>query len=153
MDAPRTYNLRIQERTVEIEWLEIPTSKELAKILLEVTRNKKFRIGMGLLLIDRTTTPLPPPERVADLARQIADFAKHLDRHIAIAVDSEFHFEMARQITDEIERYGIIMTPFREVSTAQQWLDAQMSDSQFLPIAPKTPPPPTRPPKRPPATR
>jgi|GEM_PF-6129260 len=138
MPPPCVYLCR--GRIAEIQWLEHPTPDTLDSALRELAAHPDFRPGMALLVSVRMADFNPGPRGPEILARTLSDFGGHVDRHIAFVVDSEFHYGVIRAIAEHAEPRGIIVMPFREKDPAEQWLLAQLSDSQYLPIPPSLPP-------------
>jgi len=76
----------------------------------------------------------PRPPRGGEASPEIP----HFDPHVAIAVETELHYGIGRMVAEYAEPLGLLITLFREVERARQWLLAQRADSQILP-APRPP--------------
>ncbi len=139
-DAGNTHAIQIRDRIAELQWLKEPTGKALDRALRDLVRHPEFRAGAALLLVIRMVDFHLPPAQIDAIVNTFSLFAKHLDRHVAVVVDSEFHYGTIRTIAAHAEPRGQIMTPFREMGPAEQWLRAQLSDSQILPVPPPMPP-------------
>jgi hypothetical protein len=133
MSDENNYTVRIGEKIAEIEWLTTPGPAEIDAALTDVLRHPAFCPGMALLFIERGTGFNPKRETVEYCVRKLAAFAGHFDPHVAIAVETEFHYGIGRMFSEVAEPLGFLITPFREVELARQWLLAQRADSQILP--------------------
>ncbi len=141
-DASKPGALQFRDRIAELQWDRDPTAVSLDQALREAARHEAFRPGMALLVIVRMDSFNPNREQIAAIARTLSTYGRHFDRHIAFVVDSEFHYGAVRTVAECAEPLGLTLMPFRERGPAEQWLLAQLSDSQILPITPQLPPPP-----------
>jgi hypothetical protein len=132
--------IQIRGRIAELQWTREPTPALLDRALRELVQRKNFQLGSGLLLVIRTIDFHPTKEQIEGFVKTLTLFAKHLDRHVAVVVESEFHYGTVRKIDSLAVSQGITLTPFREMGPAEQWLQAQLSDSQFLSVPPPMPP-------------
>jgi len=134
-DANR-YEVRLGDRIAEIEITGTPDPKDLEAALAEVLSHKGFRLGMSLLFVDRTTGFNPDRPRIEAAVAMIAGSTRQMDNHIAVVVESESHYGIARGFAECAESHDLILMPFREIETARNWLIAQQSDSRYFPIPP-----------------
>lgn len=138
MSNANNYSVRVGEKIAEIEWLTTSEPADIDAALTDVLRHPAYGPGMALLFIDRGTGCTPKRETVEHCVRKLAAYAGHFSPYVAIAVDSELHYGIGRMFAEYAEPLGLLITLFREVERARQWLLAQRADTQILP-APRPP--------------
>jgi hypothetical protein len=131
--APQ-WAVRIQGRIAELEWLKTPEPDDIEQAARALIGHTDYRPGLALLVIDRGTDFNPTQEMIEHIVGRLAPDAKHDDLHIAIVVEKESHFGLARRFASCAEKHGMVLMPFRHAATARQWLLAYFSDSQFVAV-------------------
>jgi hypothetical protein len=136
MAGKKPYAIVLGDRIAEIAFSGAPEPKDVDAALREVTGHEAFRLGMSLLIEDRTTQFTPDKAWIEAVLKTVVAVTRQMDNHIAVVVEFESHYGAAQSFAGCAEPHGLIVMPFREIATARNWLLAQQSDSRYFPIPP-----------------
>lgn len=104
------------------------SNETVKKTLIAITRDRDYRPGIHVLFIDRRSEYDPPKEELKEAALILSQMVPRISDRIAIVVETELHYELAKTIQAHCETHGVTFEVFWEEKEARKWLNNDSGD-------------------------
>lgn len=98
------------------------SNRDVEKTLLALTKDQDYKSGIRILFIDRGSEYNPPKHGTDEAARILSLLVPKISDRMAIVVEKDVHFGLARMIQVHCETHGVTFEVFREEQAARTWL-------------------------------